>query len=408
MRYDIAIIGGGAAGMTAAIAAKRENADIAVAVLEKNPRVLRKLLATGNGRCNFTNVSISPSRYYGEDVRFAAPLLASFGTAEAVSFWNGLGIPSVVLEKGKLFPMSLQAASVADALRFEAERLGVLMLTDFAARTVYGKAGGGFTCTATDGRTVTASRLIITTGGRAAPELGADGSGYDLLQSLGHSLTRTTPALCQLKTEKSIVYGLQGVKVDASVTMLHQHKPVGTARDELLFTEQGLSGSVIFELSVLWHRFAPLTAQVDFLPDIGLPDLTALLRVRRDALGHLFMEHYANGLLHKKLGQALTKLSGIEKLSLPVSALTDTQIDAFACICKGFTVQVTGPTGFKNAQVTAGGICTGDFDAETMESKLVPGLYAAGEVLDIYGDCGGFNLHWAWASGLAAGKDAAQ
>ena len=406
MRYDIAIIGGGAAGMTAAIAAKRKNADGAVVVLEKNPRVLRKLLATGNGRCNFTNTSISLSRYYGEDARFAAPLLASFGTAEAVSFWEGLGVPSVVLEKGKLFPMSLQAASAADALRFEAERLGVVTMTDFAVCDVRDKAE--FTCTATDGRTVTAPRLIITTGGRAAPELGADGSGYDILQRLGHSLTRITPALCQLKTEKSIVYGLQGIKLDASVTMLHQSKPVGTARDELLFTEQGLSGSVIFELSVLWHRFAPLTAQVDFLPDIGLPDLAALLRARRDALGHLSMEHYTNGLLHKKLGQALTKLSGIEKLSLPVSALTDSQIDAFARICKGFTVPVTGPTGFKNAQITAGGIRTGDFDADTMESRLVPRLFAAGEVLDIYGDCGGFNLHWAWASGLAAGRSAAQ
>ena len=406
MRVEVAVIGGGAAGLAAAIAARRANPGARVVVLEKQARVLRKLLATGNGRCNFTNDAITAARYFGESAGFVAPALARFGTAEAVAFFDTLAVPSVALEKGKIFPMSLQAASVADALRFEAERLGVEVVTDFAVQSArHGK--NAFVLNTADGRAMEAMRVIVATGGRAAPELGADESGYALLQAFGHTCTRVTPALCQLKTEKSIVHGLQGVKLDAAVTMQRGGKPVGMARDELLFTEQGLSGAVIFELSTLWHQYAPLTVQVDFLPDIAPSGLAAMLRRRREQLAHLTMEQFTNGLIHKKLGQALTKLAGVDKLSLPVGMLSDAQIERFARLLKSFAVEVTGPTGFKNAQVTAGGIRTRDFDENTMESRLVPGLYAVGEVLDITGDCGGFNLHWAWASGGIAGEHAA-
>ena len=406
MRFDVAIIGGGASGVMAALAAKQTNAALSVAVLEKNPRVLRKLLATGNGRCNFTNEWIVAERYYGEDAAFAMPALQAFGAAEARAFFAHLGVPSVVLEKGKIFPMSLQAASVADALRFEAERVGVEMITGFAAQSARG-ADGSFAVLSADKRMVQAGRLIMAAGGCASPELGADGSGYALMERFGHAVTKLSPALMQLKTEKSIVHGLQGVKLDARVSFWSGGQCVGTAQDELLFTEQGLSGAVIFELSVLWHRFSQLAAQVDFLPDIEEAALLRMLAERRTLLGHLTLENFANGLIHKKLGQALTKLAGVEKLSMPISALPDEMLAAMAAAMKRFTVAITGAPGFKNAQVTAGGVRTRAFDAQTMESKLVPGLYAAGELLDIYGDCGGFNLQWAWASGYAAGRSAA-
>jgi len=407
MQYDIAIIGGGAAGLMAAITARRTNPSCTVVILEKSARILRKLLSTGNGRCNLTNEHISPARYYGESPQFAAPALSAFGTAETLAFFDSLGVPSVCLEKGRMYPMSLQATSVADALRFEAEHFGVTILTDFAVQSAESKAGV-FELAAQDKRKVRAKRLIVTTGGCAAPELGANISGYGLLESLGHSLTRTSPALCQLRTEKSIVFGLQGIKVDAAVSLLHDGKEVGATRDELLFTDQGLSGTAIFELSVLWHVHAPLTARIDFMPDIDLDTLAAMLRTRRETLAHLAMEQYMNGLLHKKLGQALTKFAGVEKLSLPVCELSDAQIEAITRQMKQFEIAIIGPSGFKNAQVTAGGIRVSEFDPQTMASAIVPNLYAAGEVLDIYGDCGGFNLQWAWASGRAAGLHAAQ
>ena len=407
--YDIAIIGGGASGLAAAITAKREKPACTIVVAEKNPRILRKLLATGNGRCNLTNEHMTISRFHGEDAGFAAAVLNAFGTAETLAFFNAIGVPPVTLEKGRVYPMSLQAASVADALRFEAERLGILFLTDCTVQTAKGKSGG-FTLACAEKQTVRVKRLIVAAGGCAAPDLGAGKSGYDILAGFGHECTTLSPALCALKTEKSIVHGLQGVKVDAAVSLWNGGKCVGQAQDELLFTDQGLSGTVIFELSVLWHenRHALLSAQVDFFPALSPEDLLATLQKRRAQLAHLTMENFTNGLMHKKLGQALCKHAGVEKLSLPVRDLSDKQLAAIARCMKEFIVAVTGAAGFRAAQVTAGGIRTDGFDPETMESRLVPGLFACGEVLDIHGDCGGFNLQWAWASGYAAGRAAAR
>jgi len=408
MTYDILIIGGGASGLVAAITAKRTSPECTVAIAEKNPRVLRKLLATGNGRCNLTNEYITSGRYHGEDTGFVNAALASFGTAETLAFFDALGVPTVTLEKSRVYPMSLQAASVADALRFEAERLGVVFLTDCAVTSASGTAGS-FTIVCAEGQRLRAKKCIVASGGCAAPDLGADKSGYGILLGFGHGCTRISPALCALKTEKSIVHGLQGIKLDAAVSLWAGAKRVGANRDELLFTDQGLSGTVIFELSVLWHEYQdkPLTLQMDFLPDLSPEDLLAILRKRREQLAHLTTEHFMNGLIHKKLGQALTKQAGVEKLSLSVRDLTDAQLASLTRCLKEFTVAVTGTTGFRAAQVTAGGVRTDSFDPETLESRLVPGLYACGEVLDVHGDCGGFNLHWAWASGAVAGCAAA-
>ena len=408
MTYNIAIIGGGASGLAAAITAKRANPALSVAVLEKNPRILRKLLATGNGRCNLTNERVTLDRFHGDNAGFAQSALSAFGTAETLAFFDALGIPAVTLEKNRVYPMSLQAASAADALRFEAERLGVVFHTDCNV-TAARQKGGVFTLTCADGQTLRAQKLIVAAGGLAAPDLGGSPAGYDLLGGFGHTRTTLSPALCPLTTEKSIVHGLQGVKLDAAVSLWRGQKRIAVSRDELLFTDKGLSGTVIFELSVLWHEHAgkPLTARIDFLPDLSPEGLRAMLRKRRAQLAHLTAEHFTNGLIHKKLGQALTKQAGVEKLSLPIKDLSDGQLDALAACLKDFAVEVTGTAGFRAAQVTAGGIRTGDFDPETMESRLLPGLYACGEVLDIHGDCGGFNLQWAWASGAAAGRAAA-
>ena len=402
MKTEIAVIGGGASGMMAAITARKSGKE--VIILERKDRILKKVLITGNGRCNITNVNADISNYFGKNISSVGNILNSFNPQDTMDFFNGLGIVCNEENRGKVYPLSGQASSVVDALRFEAERLGIKIETKFYVRKIE-KDGFKFKIYSEDRKKIEAGRVILAAGGQSYPELGSNGSGFELAKELGHSVTRLSPSIVQLKTEKNQVKGLQGIKTDVAVTAYGDNKKICTYDGELLFTDYGISGNVVFNISFVMPLHKNVEFEIDFMKKFDYNELYEMLKERKKTMSHLTMENYFNGMINKKLGQFLSKISGIEKLSKPVKDLNDSEIRKLCTVLKKYRIKILDTTGFKNAQVTAGGVSLDEVNSETLESKIVKGLYFSGEVLDVYGECGGFNLQWAWASGYIAGKN---
>ncbi|MBF1336498.1 MAG: NAD(P)/FAD-dependent oxidoreductase [Leptotrichia sp.] len=405
MKTEIAVIGGGASGLMAAITAKKSGKE--VIILERKDRILKKVLITGNGRCNITNVNANISNYFGKNISSVENILNKFTPQNTMDFFNELGIVCNEENRGKVYPLSGQASSVVDALRFEAERLGIKIETEFYVRKIE-KDGFKFRIYSEDRKKIEAGRVILAAGGQSYPELGSNGSGFELAKELGHSVTKLSPSIVQLKTEKHQVKGLQGIKTDVAVTAYGDNKKICTYDGELLFTDYGISGNVVFNISFVMPLYKNVEFEIDFMEKFDYNELYEMLKERKRILSHLTMENYFNGMINKKLGQFLSKVSGIEKLSKPVKDLNDSDIRKLCTVLKKYRVKILETTGFKNAQVTAGGVSLDEVNAETLESKIVKGLYFSGEVLDVYGECGGFNLQWAWASGYIAGENSAK
>ena len=405
MKTEIAVIGGGASGMMAAITARKSGKE--VVILERKDRILKKVLITGNGRCNITNVNADISNYFGKNISSVENILNSFNPQDTMDFFNGLGIVCNEENRGKVYPLSGQASSVVDALRFEAERLGIKIETEFYVRKIE-KDGFKFKIYSEDRKKIEAGRVILAAGGQSYPELGSNGSGFQMAKELGHNVTRLSPSIVQLKTEKHQVKGLQGIKTDVAVTAYGDNKKICTYDGELLFTDYGISGNVVFNISFVMPLYKNVEFEIDFMEKFDYNELYEMLKERKKMMSHLTMENYFNGMINKKLGQVLSKISGIEKLSKPVNDLNDSEIRKLCTVLKKYRIKILDTTGFKNAQVTAGGVSLNEVNTETLESRIVKGLYFSGEVLDVYGECGGFNLQWAWASGYIAGKNAAK
>ena len=405
MKTEIAVIGGGASGLMAAITAKKSGKE--VVILERKDRILKKVLITGNGRCNITNVNANISNYFGKNISSVENILNRFTPQDTMDFFNGLGIVCNEENRGKVYPLSGQASSVVDALRFEAEKLGIKIETEFYVRKIE-KDGFKFKIYSEERKKIEAGRVIIAAGGQSYPELGSNGSGFELAKELGHSVTKLSPSIVQLKTEKNQVKGLQGIKTDVAVTAYGDNKKICTYDGELLFTDYGISGNVVFNISFVMPLYKDVEFEIDFMEKFDYNELYEMLKERKKIMSHLTMENYFNGMINKKLGQFLSKVSGIEKLSKPVKDLSDSDIRKLCTVLKKYRVKILETTGFKNAQVTAGGVSLDEVNTETLESKIVKGLYFSGEVLDVYGECGGFNLQWAWASGYIVGENAAK
>ena len=405
MKTEIAVIGGGASGLMAAITAKKSGKE--VIILERKDRILKKVLITGNGRCNITNVNADISNYFGKNISSVENILNKFTPQDTMDFFNELGIVCNEENRGKVYPLSGQASSVVDALRFEAEKLGIKIETEFYVRKIE-KDGFKFKIYSEDRKKIEAGRVILAAGGQSYPELGSNGSGFELAKELGHSVTKLSPSIVQLKTEKNQVKGLQGIKTDVAVTAYGDNKKICTYDGELLFTDYGISGNVVFNISFVMPLYKNVEFEIDFMEKFDYNELYEMLKERKRILSHLTMENYFNGMINKKLGQFLSKVSGIEKLSKPVKDLSDSEIRKLCTVLKKYRIKILDTTGFKNAQVTAGGVSLDEVNTETLESKIVKGLYFSGEVLDVYGECGGFNLQWAWASGHIAGENSAK
>ena len=398
---EILIIGGGASGMAAAVSAADTGAGH-VTLLERQARVGRKLLSTGNGRCNLTNTDLDIRRYHGTDPGFAEPALERFGPRETLDFFAGLGLLTEEEYGGRVYPMSNQANSVVDTLRFALDERGVEVITGAAVESVK-REKGGFTVS-WDGGERRCDRLIVACGGCAGSKLGGVMDGYNILKSLGHSRTALHPALTQVRTDTLYPRALKGIKAEAGVKVLRGSRTIAERRGELLFTETGVSGTVIFELSrAVATGGEGLELSLDFFPDRSGDFVVRYLQSKAEAGSALPANQIFTGTVHNRLGQMLCKAAGIDG-NLACAGLERRQLEAAARMAKDFRLKITGVSGFESAQVTAGGISTAEFDPYTLESRLVPGLYACGEVLDIDGDCGGYNLQWAWASGRTAGR----
>ena len=397
----IGIIGGGASGMAAALAAA-ETLDNQVILLERQARVGRKLQATGNGRCNLSNLHAAYKGYHGENADFIKYAIASFDPEATLRWFRGLGLFTVAEDSGRVYPYSDQANSVVDVLRFALEMENIRVETGFEVEKVK-KTADGFRIEGTGG-SIICDRLIIACGGLAGTKLGGTMSGYKLLRSFGHHVTKLRPTLVQLKSSWGGVTGLKGVRANCHVQILHDGVFFAESRGELQFTEYGLSGPVIFEVSRdVCQQKGEWIARLDFLPDLEESTLREEL-IRRKTT-HLSAGELLTGILHNRLGRVLTQAVGISQQK-EIARLSDSEIQEVCRAVKCFDVSLTEPMGMDCAQVTAGGIVTWEFDEKTMESRLVPGLYACGEVLDIDGDCGGYNLQWAWSSGRLAGRSA--
>ncbi len=397
----IGIIGAGASGMAAAIAAAAQE-NVQVLLLERQARVGHKLQATGNGRCNLTNLHAGPDSYHGTRPEFAAQALCAFPVERTLAWFHELGLLTVAEPSGRVYPYSDQANSVVDVLRFGLEKPNITLKTGFEVRKVR-RDESGFTVEGNDER-LRCDRLIIACGGLAGTRLGGSLSGYQLLQRLGHGSTALRPALVQLRASWSGCAALKGVRANCRVQLCRDGQCRAESTGQLQFTEYGLSGPVIFEISRdACREPGTWSCVLDFLPQVSASQLLDMLEAR--AKTELGAQELLTGVLHNRLGRVLTKAAGID-LSMPVRLLQRQQLERVCRIVKEFEIALTEPMGMDCAQVTAGGVYTRQFAPRTMESLLVPGLYACGEVLDIDGDCGGYNLQWAWSSGFCAGTAA--
>ena len=398
MKSDIIIIGGGASGMAAAICAARQGAS--VLILERMPRAGKKLLATGNGKCNYTNRWMNGECYHSQKPSVVKTILHRFDEKAVEDFFMELGI--LPKEKdGYVYPNSMQAASVLDALRFELERLRVTILTDTDVQNIKTK-GKGFQVIS-ERETFHCRRLILACGGKATEKLGSNGSGYGLAENLGHSVISVVPALTGLKAKERVYKALTGIRSEASVSLFIDGKMVDAHRGEVQLADYGISGIPVFQLSgqaaygLLYGR--KVVCMLDFFPDWTKDRLAQFLRERKNHFQGRPGEVFETGLLNRKLIHECIKLAGGQGSRLP-------KMEHLAEICKHFPATIIESRGFAQAQVCAGGVDLAEIRPGNCESLIHPGLYIIGELLDADGICGGYKLQWAWATGCLAGSAA--
>ena len=408
----IAIIGGGASGLMAACSALRANRQARVIIIERNSRMGKKLLATGNGRCNMTNMHADIGKYHTDYAAEAESVLSQFKPERAMEFFGELGLAYHITTDGLVYPRSMQAASVLDALRFEADKLGAQVICDFDAVKMT-KDGGVYVVHDKSGKTITADKVIVAAGSHAS----TNGAEQQLLKPFGHTYSKSHPALVPLATDVSAIKTAAGMRAMAQATLMIDGKSVRSEYGEVQFCDYGLSGIVIMQLSgIVSEHFAyskkgAVEIALDLMNEYSAESCRDMLFSRRAALGHVDTENFLCGVLNKRVAMAVIKAAGCD-FSRTAAEISDAQIIRITEILKDWRIAVTGTRGYAQAQVCGGGLRISEFDGHTLESKLVCGMYAVGEALDIYGDCGGYNLHWAWASGwvagTAAGMDAGQ
>ena len=405
-KRHVIIVGGGASGLVAAIVAAREGAQ--VTILEQKDRVGKKILSTGNGRCNLTNSYMKPECFRGDNTEIVSEVLKQFDYQDTCRFFEELG---VILKdrQGYVYPISDQATTILDVLRMEIERLSVEVLLEHKVESIR-LTKKGFSIQ-TNHKTIHGDAVILATGGKASAVLGSDGSGYGLAKSFGHHMSPIVPALVQLKGKGTYFKQISGVRTNATVTLYVDGKLMASDTGELQLTNYGISGIPVFQVS----RYAAkglyakrsVVAEIDYMPTMQEQELEIYLENRLLRHGEKTMEDFFVGMFHKKL---ITMFLKEAKISLQQTAnqLGRNKWNQLVQLLKHFKIEIEEANGFEQAQICAGGVLTAEIDENTMESKLVNGLYLTGELLDIDGICGGYNLQWAWATGFIAGKHAAK
>lgn len=396
--YDIAVIGAGASGIAAAISAKRKNARLSVLLIDSLSKIGKKILATGNGRCNLTNLTADADVY---NTRAVYSVMKVCPPERIIEFFSSIGLECVSDNESRVYPMSNTAASVLDCLRFEAGRLGIDVLTDTKVSSVQ-KHKNGFIINGN----IESRKVIVATGGKAAPSQGSDGSGYSILKAFGHTITDLYPGLVQLTVKENLKF-LKGVRVKSAVSLRNKsEKEIDKSVGEVLFADYGLSGIAIMDISRS-VKDDDCRCVLNILPEMSKEILVDFINKAKKRNPNLTFEDALSGILPKKVGYLIIKNSGFRQ-DIRLSDLNSNSINKFAENMKNCTFTVTGTKGFDNAQITVGGAKFDEFNLETLESEKIEGLYCTGEILDVDAPCGGFNLQWAWASGIVAGAAAAE
>lgn len=406
MRRDILILGGGASGLAAALSAAKEAPGARITLLEGLDRPGKKILATGNGRCNLTNREMDPVHYHSSQPELLPCFLRQMPTERVLRFFSELGLCCATEEMGRVYPYARQASAVLDTLLLALEHTGVEVLCAAKVRQAEWQ-GHGFQVVTQDGRHFCSRALILAAGGRAAPKQGTDGTGFALAKQLGHRYATPFPCLVALKCSDEAVKGLKGVRAQGKVTLLRNGAALGTDQGEIQFTDYGLSGIPVFQLSCLPGRnFSGVELSVDLLPKWSRQELVHWLLTQSRRYPQEPLERFLPGLIHPKLLRAVMNAVGLSPLSRPADSLSTGSSIKLAEGLKDWHFHVTGPLSWDHAQVTGGGVLLEEIGPD-FASRQCPGLFLCGEVLDVVGDCGGYNLHWAWCSGLSAGKAAA-
>ena len=389
--FKAAIIGGGAAGLLCAaelLSGENRLHGDEVVILERGDRVGRKLVVTGNGQGNLSNLRVSSENYSG-DPAFVSAFIGQVKSIDPVKYLEDLGIITETDETGRIYPVSRQANSVLDIIRNYLASRNCTVITGFRAVNIAEK-GDKFVITSEKGETVTALNAVLAAGGKAAKQFGTDGTAYSLATAFSHKLTPLFPSLVQLKTEKDPIKGLKGIRQNAEISLFDGKKFVKRAAGDMLFTEYGVSGNAVFKVSDKVAGLIDPVLKIDLLPNFTPEKIKSILSTRLEQ-GFIPQSDLLNGLVRKKLGETIVKNSGGDILCIAERV-------------KAFPLKIVGTLGFDYAQTTKGGIKTDDIVPETYESRLQKGLYIIGEMLDVDGECGGYNLTFAFTSGIVAAR----
>lgn len=401
--YDCAVIGGGASGMMAAITAAKKGAR--VIIIEHTKKLGSKLLQTGNGKCNFTNLNMTPQMYQNDDIDFVEHVISNFGVAQTLDFFKSIGV-FYSERSGYVYPHSGTAASLQEALIFELGRLNVKIKTDFTVTDIE-KIDDRFIIK-TNNFYYEAASVIIAAGSKAAPKTGSDGTGYAFAQKFGHRIIKPLPALVQLVSDMKYCNVMAGVRSVGKVSLYVDNAPVCSDCGEIQYTDYGISGIPVFQISRYAVKALDLhkkvSVSVNMLPDIDEDDLYADIEKRINTDKDKNIEQFFAGILNKKLVCAVAKVMDID-LTACVKDIGKKTLFEFTKVLRNFEFNIVNFKGFDTAQVCQGGISLDEISGN-MESKLIKGLFFAGEIVDVDGKCGGYNLQWAWSSGYVAGFNA--
>lgn len=391
--FEVVIVGGGFSGLISSIILSQKLGGENVLLVERLSRVGKKILSTGNGQCNLSNTDMDLSHYHTSSKCDLSSIFCDNSMKNLKNFFCELGV-MLVEEDGKIYPMSKQASSVLDSLRFKLEELKTNVLLE--EKVVALEKKDFFSIRLASGKILKAKNVILAVGGNAQKHFGTDGSSYLLATGFNHRLTKLFPSLVQLKTEPKSILGLKGLKHKVNVKAIVSNKVVAEKDGEVLFTEYGVSGNAIFYLSsYLTENNSSIS--IDFFSGLSSEELYDFLLKKVNNLKYITLEYLLLGLMPNKIAIRCLKNSGFDDLS---KKPTEKDLLKIVNVLKNYQIKITGTLGFDNAQVTKGGLVLDDFNLNTLESKLCKGLYATGEVLDVDGDCGGYNLQWAYSSAV--------
>jgi len=404
--YDLIIAGGGASGVMAAILAKDFGLD--VALIESTDRICKKVLTTGNGRCNISNANICDPfiNYHSSNGNFFFNALKNFSVTDTKNFFLSLGLPICELENGKLYPQSLQASSVIDIFRLSLEERNIPVYLNCKISHISKNKDFNILTNNNEYSEFTCKNLILCTGGKSAPKTGSDGSMYSICKSLNHRIIDPIPGIVQLKLDYPHLKSVSGVKFQGAASIYINDELIRIEKGELLFTNYGISGPPILQLSYYaseaLQKNKKVSISLDMFPDKSYAEVYDTFSTHFSIFSYREISNCLIGLINKKLIPTLLKDCNIRDIHSPCSNLDWKNIDLFIKKLKNWTFNCIDTNGFGNAQVTVGGVNTKDINPSTLESKLIKNLYFCGELLDVNGDCGGFNLQWAWSSAYTA------